>query len=57
VGVDVQLHAFVSSAIDGGEPLALLPPPLLLEERASVNHWVKTGAGLAMISSRNNKTA
>jgi hypothetical protein len=39
-GVEVYLHAFLSSALDGGEWSAPLPVRFTPSERAPGNHWI-----------------
>jgi hypothetical protein len=39
-GVDVQLHAFLTSAIDGGEWSVSHPCPFTPRERAPGTHWI-----------------
>jgi hypothetical protein len=38
-GVEVQIHAFLTSAIDGGEWSALRPVRFITTERATSTHW------------------
>jgi hypothetical protein len=39
-GVKVQRHAFLTSALDGGEWLASRPGRFTLRERAPATHWI-----------------
>jgi hypothetical protein len=40
LGVDVEIHIFLTSAIVGGERLDLLPGRFTPGERAHVTHWI-----------------
>jgi hypothetical protein len=44
--VELQLHAFLNSALDGGEWLALLPGRLTPRERAPATQWIGGCVGL-----------
>jgi len=39
-GIEVQLHAFLTSALDGGEWSASRPSRLPPRERAPASHWI-----------------
>jgi hypothetical protein len=40
-GVEVYLHVFLNSALDGGEWwVSFVPRPLYLRERAPGTHWI-----------------
>jgi hypothetical protein len=50
-GVDVEIHVFLTSVLDGGEWSALRPGRFTSEERAPGTHWIggwvgpRTGLG------------
>jgi hypothetical protein len=52
-GVEVQLHAFLTSALDGGELLASRPGRFTPRERTPLTHfiggWVDPRAGLNVV--------
>jgi hypothetical protein len=39
-GVEVQIHAFLTSALDGGELSASRPGSFKPRERVPSNHWI-----------------
>jgi hypothetical protein len=57
-GVDVQIHAFLTSVLVGGEPAASLPGHLTPGERAPgtnwIGGWVGSRTGLDDIEKREN---
>jgi hypothetical protein len=44
-GVEAQLHAFLTLALDGGEWSASRPRPLYPRERAPRTHWIRGWVG------------
>jgi hypothetical protein len=44
-GVEVWLHAFLTSALDGGESSASRPSRFIARERASGIHWIGGSVG------------
>jgi hypothetical protein len=48
-GVEVQLHGFLTSALDGGEWSALRPGRFTSRERAPGTHWIGGWVGLRAV--------
>jgi hypothetical protein len=44
-GVELQLHAFLISALDGGEWSTSGPGPFISRERDSDTHWIGSWVG------------
>jgi hypothetical protein len=42
-GVEVELHAFLTSALDGGDWSASRPGHFTRRERTSGTHWIEAG--------------
>jgi hypothetical protein len=48
-GVEVYLHAFLNSALDGGEWSASRPGRFTLRERAPGTHWIGVWVGFRAV--------